>query len=74
METFLLRLAQILGKIILSGEIVDARAGFMDVPKSIRSQGIQTHRFGFTETITPILAPMVATKESHHISALHALP
>ena len=53
-EAFLLSFANVLGNVILPGEVVDTGARFVDVPEDICGDGVETHGAGLAETIAPV--------------------
>ena len=55
-ETFLLGFADVLGDIVLPGEVVDSRSRLVEVPKDIGGDGVKSHRAGLAEAVAPVSA------------------
>src|SRR5579872_4993380 len=55
-KPFLLRLANKLGNIKISGKVEDSRTRLVRVPEDVRRHGIQAHGFGHAQPIAPVSA------------------
>ena len=53
-EAFLLGFADVLGDVVLPGEVIDAGARLVKVPEDVGSDGIQAHGAGLAEAVTPV--------------------
>ena len=53
-EALLLGFADVLGHVVLAGEVVDAGARFVEVPEDVCGDGVQAHGAGLAETVAPV--------------------
>ena len=53
-EAFALGFSDEFGDIVLAGEVVDAGAGLVEVPKDVGGDGVEAHGFGHAEAGAPV--------------------